>query len=543
MDPAGNFRMKRRLSPDGAVCSIHPTNNKDKAMQKTISLMLVMATSALPAAGEEPTSRKPDHAAAEPSEAWTMFGRDLQNTNHYPHVTGSSYKIKWSTRAGCPAPGMSSTLVDEHAMYNTSPCSNTGDTHAIALDGKKLWSHGVGNGKRGIISTPCIHDGTLYSIDNGFIKALKATDGSLLWKEEVKCGKVSISSPIAHDGRIFLSGTTGIQVTLIDRTKAAQDTVVEIEDGHGASTPAFHDGSMIALSLNKVHSFATETLKLNWEVEMTKHLKGRLINSPVIDLENERVFVASSMPYKPQGRLHCLSLKNGRILWQQEIDGMGITSAMTFDGNQLYVASMKGTVAAHDPANGKQVWEWILPGENQAEDGKVDYKRLLGGLVSTKNKLLFLNRSTLFIISNDHPQKIDFEINLQGYGTPTPAFYNKDLFVRYRFKDQGAHNYRYTEVKDAPASDLEVRIIKNKAHIRNLTSSKLGFYQLCFGINANEKQNCVLWDFELQPGAKTELDLERFFPVDGDLHHLLLSLEYEMPGGTGKFQQYFAIKQ
>jgi hypothetical protein len=131
---------------------------------------------------------------------------------------------------------------------------------------------------------------------------------------------------------------------------------------------------------------------------------------------------------------------------------------------------------------------------------------------------------------------------VQGYGTPTPAFYNKDLFVRYRFKDQGAHNYRYTEVKDAPASDLEVRIIKNKAHIRNLTSSKLGFYQLCFGINANEKQNCVLWDFELQPGAKTELDLERFFPVDEDLHHLLLSLEYEMPGGTGKFQQYFAIK-
>ena len=511
-------------------------------MQKIISLMLVMVTSALPAASEDPTSQKLDHAAAEPSEAWTMFGRDLQNTNHYPHATGSSYKIKWSIRAGCPAPGMSSTLVDEHGMYNTSPCSNTGDTHAIGLDGKELWSHGVGKGNRGIISSPCIHDGTLYCVDNGFIKALGAKDGSLLWKEEVKCGRVSISSPIVCDGRLFLSGTNGIQVMQIDRTKAAQDALIEIEECHGASTPAFHNGNMIALGLNKVRSFDAKTLKLNWEAEVAMRLRERLVNSPVIDRENERVFVASSMPYAPEGRLYCLSLKDGKQAWQQETDGMGITPSITFDGNQLVAVSVHGTVTAYDPDNGKRIWVWSLPGETKARDGKLDYTRLLGGLISTKNKLVFASRSKLFIISNDHPQNIDFEIDLNGFGTPTPAFYNNDLFIRSRTKELGAHNRRYTEVKDAPASDLEVGIINNKAHIRNLTSSKLGFYQFCFGINVNEKQNCVPWDFELRPGAETELDLERFLSVDEEIHHLFLCLEYEMPGGNGEFHQYFAIK-
>ncbi|MDX1679459.1 MAG: PQQ-binding-like beta-propeller repeat protein [Akkermansiaceae bacterium] len=482
--------------------------------------------------------------ASEPSEAWSMFGRDLQNTHHYPQQTGSNYKMVWSKRAGCPAPGMAATLVTDMGMFNTSPCSNSGDTHATSLEGEELWANSVGQGKRGIIATPCFHDGTLYSIDNGFIKAFDAKDGALKWKEEVKCGKVSIASPIAYEGVIFLSGTTGIQVTQIDRAKSAQDTVIEVEDCHGASTPAFHDGSMVALALQRVHCFDVMTLKPIWQVDLSEKVVGRLINSPIIDIENGRVFVASSHPYRTEGRLHCLSLKDGEILWQQDIDGIGMTSGMSFDGKQLFVASMKGTVSAHDVDNGKAIWKWSLPGENQTEGNKVDHKRKLDGLISSKNKLLFRTSSRFYIISNDHPDQIDFELDLGVYGASTPAFYDGDLFIRYRPKDSKATNFRYTEIKQAAApkaEDLEVKIVKNVAHIRNLSQTKLNFYQLCFGINVNEKQNCMLWESELQPGAEMELDLEQFFPVDDQLHHLLLALEYEKPDGTGKFQEYFTI--
>ena len=57
----------------------------------------------------------------------------------------------------------------------------------------------------------------------------------------------------------------------------------------------------------------------------------------------------------------------------------------------------------------------------------------------------------------------------------------------------------------------------------------------------NEKQNCVLFEFELHPGEETDLDLERFLSIDEKVDHLLLALEYEKPEGTGEFHHYFEM--
>ena len=62
-------------------------------MKKTLSLILTVAACATVTAKEEA------------SQVWAMFGRDLQNTNHYPFETGSNYKQVWSVRIGCPARG------------------------------------------------------------------------------------------------------------------------------------------------------------------------------------------------------------------------------------------------------------------------------------------------------------------------------------------------------------------------------------------------------------------------------------------------------
>lgn len=494
-------------------------------MKKTLTLMLILAAAAT--------------ADEEQSQAWPMFGRDLQNTNHYPFETGSAYKETWRVRIGCPAPGMSSTIVDDQAMYNTSPCSNTGDVHAVSLAGNKLWSHGVGQGKGGIISTPCIHDGTLYCVDNGFIKAFGAKDGILKWEEKATCGKVSLSSPIVYEGKLYLNANEGVQILSLDRTKSAEDKLIAIQDGHGATTPAFYKGAMIVLSANHVHSYDTRTQKENWKVELSMERKERLVHSPVIDINSESIFVVSSLPFESQGQLRCLGFANGKQIWQQKIKGVYITPSVTFDGKSIYVAAMDGSVTAFDAMDGKPQWTWNLPGEKPA-DGKMDHRRQLGGLISSKNKLVFCTTDSLFIISNDKPQGVDFEINLGGFSSPTPAFHNNDLYFRHRTKEEGAYNYRYTEVKPATA-DLDVQIIKNKARIRNLTQAKLKFSQFCYGINVNEKQNCVLCEFELQPGEETDLDLERFLSVDEKLNHLLLSLQYEKPTGEGEFHQYFTI--
>ncbi len=509
-------------------------------MKKIIPLMLMLATATAATANEDSARPQPKDAVAKDAQAWTMFGRDLQNTNHYPFETGSAYKQVWSVRVGCPAPGMSSTTVDGQAMYNTSPCSNTGDVHAVGLDGKKLWSHGVGQGKRGIISTPCIHEGTLYCVDNGFIKAFDAKDGTRKWQQEITSGRVSISSPIAYEGKLHLIGTKGVQVLALDRSKSDEDKLIPIEGGHGATTPAFHKGTMIMLSERHVHSFDAGSLEANWKVELGMGLKERLIHSPVIDAERGRIFVVSSMPYEPVGQLRCLNFADGKELWQQKINGVGITPSVTFDGKHVYVAAMDGSISAFDAADGKRQWVWNLPGEPNGADGKRDYRRQLRGLISSKNKLVFCTSNRLFIISNDKPEGIDTEIGIGGYGSPTPAFYEGDLYFRYRTKENGAHNYRFTEVKQA-AAELDVKIINNKARIRNLTQSKMSFFQLCYGINVNEKQNCVLCEFELQPGGETDLDLGRFMSIDEKVHHLLLSLEYEKPDGNGQFHHYYSI--
>ena len=114
------------------------------------------------------------------------------------------------------------------------------------------------------------------------------------------------------------------------------------------------------------------------------------------------------------------------------------------------------------------------------------------------------------------------------------------MFFRYRTKEQGAHNCRYTEVKKEEAA-LDVEIINGTARIRNLSQAKMSFFQFCYGINVNEKQNCVLCEFELQPGEQNDLDLGRFLTIDDKIHHLLLSLQYETQAGQGEFHRYFTI--
>ena len=82
-------------------------------MNKTISLMLALAATTAATAKEESAKPASKEGVSRNVQAWTMFGRDLQNTNHYPFETASTYKQVWQVRVGCPAPGMSSTMVDE----------------------------------------------------------------------------------------------------------------------------------------------------------------------------------------------------------------------------------------------------------------------------------------------------------------------------------------------------------------------------------------------------------------------------------------------
>ena len=198
---------------------------------------------------------------------------------------------------------------------------------------KQVWTAenlGLGFG------TPSVADGKIFGVGTrdgkDGIWALKQADGSELW-----------FTPFA------------------DTQKVANQT-----DGP-SSTPTYHDGKVLAVSVNgTLGCFDATTGKLIWKTSYLKEFGGKVptwaYNDSVL-VDGDTVICA---PCGPKAAVAALKLADGSLVWKTDVGnvggGCGYSSPVkaTFDGTPMYVVLLgqDSGVVGLDEKTGKLLWQY-----------------------------------------------------------------------------------------------------------------------------------------------------------------------------------------
>lgn len=213
-------------------------------------------------------------------------------------------------------------------------CTETGLLKEWPKDGpKQAWSaKGLGLG----FGTPSVADGKIFGVGTRDGKdgvwALKESDGSELW-----------FTPYA------------------DATKVLAQT-----NGPG-STPTFHQGKVIAVSINgTVSCLDAAKGTLLWKKSYVTDFGGKVPSwgyNDSVYVDGDKVIC---VPCGPKAAIVALSLSNGDEIWKSEVGaiggGCGYSSPVkaTFNGVPTYVVLLgqQSGVVGVNAATGKLVWQY-----------------------------------------------------------------------------------------------------------------------------------------------------------------------------------------
>ncbi len=179
---------------------------------------------------------------------------------------------------------------------------------------------------------------------------------------------------VTHDWKSFLGPTHNAISTetklLPEFPRKGPKLVWEMKTGEGYSSPAVVGDRLVYLhrvgNEERVECLHPETGERYWELAYPTNYRDRYgyssgpRASPVID--GGYVYT-----YGAQGKLHCLNLKTGQLVWKRDLarefkvpqDFFGTAATPLIEGDHLIInigAPGGPTVAAFDKASGKMLW-------------------------------------------------------------------------------------------------------------------------------------------------------------------------------------------
>lgn len=243
------------------------------------------------------------------------------------------------------------------------------DGRITALDassGKTIWSEKTGEtsgwfGKRANSDRwtggPS-SDGELVVVGSldGHVIGLSAADGSQRWRVPVSAEVISapaIGEGIVVvrtiDGRLYgLDAGDGSRRWVYDQSVPALSLRGNASPliGNGVAYVAYDNGRVVAISLNDGSQVWSATLSLGegrTEVERLSDADGRMV------LDGNDLYVASY-----RGLLAAIYADSGRLAWQRDLSSY---AGVAIGGNALVVTDAAGSVWAFDRASGANLWK------------------------------------------------------------------------------------------------------------------------------------------------------------------------------------------
>ena len=232
-----------------------------------------------------------------------------------------------------------------------------------ALDrksGKELWSYHT-SGE--IMPTPVDIDGFLYvGTGDGHVYKLNAQSGKRIWKTDIQ-SFVSMSSPVAGDGYIFLGGTYPNYFYALDQVtgKVAWKVTVPalVATGISDCTPAYASGIVVQEATIESGDTANPVANVLLAIEAkTGNIlwQHRMANGPVPPaMKTATPMIDRGVVYEGSpvsGNYHAFDLKTGRALWSVHL-GSQIRAGAAILNGVAYVPYHTGDIAAIQISDGK----------------------------------------------------------------------------------------------------------------------------------------------------------------------------------------------
>ncbi len=267
---------------------------------------------------------------------------------------------RWSYKIGTPVWVYS---VFDGVVYATG---NTGLYALNAGSGKLLWRY-QGNKE---LSQVIVVDGTVYtstSADNNAstLVALRAADGSMLWSYTVSTVTPSMMGVIG--GIVYVSesseGPEGLSSGFIYALQASDGHV--LWKAQPGSNTGLADGGVVAsndlvyfaTSQGNIYALHTDTGSVAWHA-IQSPLLGMPPNAPTPVLANGLLYVASTMG------LFAYNAGNGSLAWQYKEPSPGgpVLVAPVVVSGVIYFGGQRGTILALRASDGRVLWQHSAAG-------------------------------------------------------------------------------------------------------------------------------------------------------------------------------------
>ena len=283
------------------------------------------------------------------------------------------------------------------------------------------WSVPVGKASKNkeyLRLQPAILGNTIYTADaSGLVRAVKKSDGELIWTTTLKHGLVS--GPSVGGGYLVV-GTNNSSLVALNQSngKKLWQTKVSSEI---LSLPATSKKKVIVKTIDgKVYAFNANDGKQVWMVEHgSPSLILKASSAPVI--WGNLVLIGFS-----DGKLDALDIETGRVVWQRSIayaSGssdverlVDIDADPIVENNVAYLASYQGYIGALSLADGQFIWR---------KPGSV-YKNMI---LSGNNLYLTDSHDVLWSINKRNGQVNWKQTALKARVLTEPALVKNDLVV------------------------------------------------------------------------------------------------------------------
>jgi outer membrane protein assembly factor BamB len=226
---------------------------------------------------------------------------------------------------------------------------------------KKLWSEGIGNGQgKGLLKLqPVIAGDLIYAASaDGEVVAINRSNGRDLWDTEIEQG---LSGGVGYyDGNLFV-GTGDGEVLRLDASDGRVIWSARVT-GEVLAPPQADGEFVVAQSYDgKLAGFDFATGEHRWTFDS---------NVPVLTIRGTATpILRDGVAYAgfANGRVLAFDAETGAVLWEarvaiaqgrSEIERIvDVDGAMALVGNELYVASYQGRIAALDASTGRKIWQ------------------------------------------------------------------------------------------------------------------------------------------------------------------------------------------
>ncbi len=262
-------------------------------------------------------------------DGWTQRGFDPQKRG------ATDYELGFLFENGVPL--VLKGPVEGIATLGEDIITNLGNKTVICVgkDGKSKW--GVTLASRAFGAPSIYGNNAFLACENGNLAKLGLVDGKTHWNTKIAD---SLTTEVTVYGRFGFIGTRS-GIICVDLVNGSMIWRKDLP--HQIQTPGASSGFVLANYEDGLICFLAATGGKAWEIKSS----SKLIGCPVID--EDRVYISAD-----DGFLKCLSLWNGRQLWQAKRD---YTAAIpTIDKGRLYFPG-KGKVTCLQKTSGKAIWE------------------------------------------------------------------------------------------------------------------------------------------------------------------------------------------